>query len=208
LLQPVFLPDGSCNKIALATAQSWWNSQTKSSFVWEGDMKHFDRIGARTKIGAIVMAGALLTSVLASPAAAETVRWRTIIGIIQAGNLVGNIGGGGQPWSTLGGRAKADLAAGRVDFEVEGLVLAGGNTIGTPGAVNQVKGTLICDAGGANVTIDTVLVPLSPQGDAEFSGSVGPIPSTCTSSNVAFLVRIAAGRWIANGSVRSSTSGQ
>jgi hypothetical protein len=171
-------------------------------------MKHFDRIGARTKISAIVMAGALLTSVLASPVAAETVRWRTIIGIIQAGNLVGNITGGGQPWSTLGGRAKADLAAGRVDFEVEGLVLAGGNTIGTPGAVNQVKGTLICDPGGANVTIDTVLVPLSPQGDAEFSGSVGPIPSTCTSSNVAFLVRIAAGRWIANGSVRSSTSGQ
>jgi hypothetical protein len=147
-------------------------------------------------------------SAIASPAAADSVRWRTIIGIIQAGNVVGNITGGGQPWSTLGGRARVDLATGRVNFEVEGLVLAGGNTIGTPGAVNQVKGTLICDPGGTNVTIDTVLVPLSPQGDAEFSGSVGPIPSTCTPSNVAFLVRIAANRWIANGSVRSSGKDQ
>ncbi len=51
-----------------------------------------------------------------------------------------------------------------VEFEVRGLVLAGGNTIGTPGAINQVKGTVLCDAGGANLTIDTVLVPLSPTG--------------------------------------------
>jgi hypothetical protein len=208
LSPPVFLPSKGCNKIAFAMAKPWWNSHRKSSFVWEGDMKHFSRIGAQAKISATMMAGALLMSAVASPATAQNVRWRTIIGIIEAGNLVGNIGGGGQPWSTLGGRAKADLAAGRVDFEVEGLVLAGGNTIGTPGAVNQVKGTLICDAGGTNVTIDTVLVPLSPQGNAEFSGSVGPIPSTCTPSNVAFLVRIAAGRWIANGSVRSSSSDQ
>jgi hypothetical protein len=175
--------------------------------MWEGDMKHL-QIGARAKISVTMMAGALLISAIASPAAAEAVRWRTIIGVIQAGNLVGNIGGGGQPWSTLGGRAKADLVTGRVDFEVEGLVLAGGNTIGTPGAVNQVKGTLVCIVGTATVALDTVLVPLSAQGNAEFSGSVGPIPSGCTSSNVAFLIRIAADRWIANGSVRTSSTDQ
>jgi hypothetical protein len=186
----------------------WWISNETPVYLWEGDMKHLNRIGARAKIGATMAAGALLASAIASPASAQTVRWRTIIGVIQAGNLVGNIGGGGQPWSTLGGRARVNLASGRVDFEVEGLVLAGGNTIGTPGAVNQVKGTLICDAGVTNVTIDTVLVPLSPQGDAEFSGSVGPIPSTCTPANVAFLVRIAAGRWIANGAVRTSSTDQ
>ena len=171
-------------------------------------MKHFDRIGAQAKTGITMAAGALLLSSIASPAAADTVRWRTIIGIIQAGNLVGNIGGGGQPWSTLSGRARADLATGRVDFEVEGLVLAGGNTIGTPGAVNQVKGTLVCIVGTTTVALDTPLVPLSAQGNAEFSGSVGPVPSACTSSNVAFLVRIAADRWIANGAVRSSSTDQ
>ena len=36
----------------------------------------------------------------------NSVRWETIIGIIQAGNIVGGtttgIVGGGEPWSTLG----------------------------------------------------------------------------------------------------------
>jgi hypothetical protein len=32
---------------------------------------------------------------------------------------------------------------------------------------------------------------------------VPPIPTTCTATNVAFLIRIAAGRWIANGAVRT-----
>ena len=171
-------------------------------------MQHL-RIGAQAKISATMVAGALLMSAIASPAAADTVRWRTIIGVAQAGNLVGNIGGGGQPWSTLGGRAKVDLAKSRVDFEVDGLVLAGGNTIGNPGAVNQVMGTVVCDAGTAAQQVrDTPTVTLSPQGDAEFSGTtITPIPSTCNSSNVVFLVRIPAGRWIANGAVRTSSQG-
>jgi opacity protein-like surface antigen len=167
-------------------------------------MTIFDRCCDRTKRLMLVSGSALLASAIASSAAADTVRWRSVIGIIQAGNVVGNITGGGQPWSTLGGHASVDLSASRVEFEVRGLVLAGGNTIGTPGAVNQVKGTLVCDPGGLNVTIDTVLVPLSARGDAEFTGNVPPIPTTCTASNIVFLVRIAANRWIANGAVRSS----
>jgi hypothetical protein len=130
--------------------------------------------------------------------------WKRVIGIIQPGNLVGNIAGGGQPWSTLGGEAHVNIRSGRIEFEVRGLVLAGGNAIGTPGAVNQVKGTVVCGAGTpTQMVIDTPLVPLSAQGDAEFEGSFGPLPSVCTPANVAFLVRIAADRWIANGTVRS-----
>jgi hypothetical protein len=157
----------------------------------------------RAKVFAGMAASAWLMLAIATPAAAESVRWRTVIGILQAGNLVGNIAGGGQPWTTLGGHASADLSTGRVEFDVRGLVLAGGNTIGTPGAINQVKGTLVCDPGGLNLAFDTVLVPLSARGDAEFAGIVGPIPTTCTPANVVFLIRIAAGRWIANGAVRS-----
>jgi hypothetical protein len=161
---------------------------------------------------ASVAAGALLLTALAVPAAADsnnTVRWKTIIGIIQAGNVVGGIGGGGQPWSTLGGDARVDLSSGRIDFEVRGLVLAGGNTIGTRAAIAQVKGTLVCDPGAADQAIvDTAAVDLSLTGDAEFDGNVGPIPAVCTPNNTAFLVRIAAAapgdRWLANGSVRSS----
>jgi hypothetical protein len=155
-----------------------------------------------------VTAGALLATALV-PAAADgggsSVRWKTIIGIIQSGNVVGNITGGGQPWSTLGGDARVDLASGNLEFEVRGLVLAGGNSIGTPDAILQVKGTLVCDPGAADqVVVDTPLVTLSAQGDAEFEGNVGPIPAVCTPSNTAFLVRIGANRWIANGAVRTS----
>jgi hypothetical protein len=147
------------------------------------------------------------TAVLAD-SDSNNVSWKRVIGIIQAGNLVGNIQGGGQPWSTLGGEAHVNLRSGNAEFEVRGLVLAGGNSTGTPDAINQVKGTIVC--GPVNTptpplfVANTPLVPLSAQGDAEFEGNVGPFPSACTPSNVAFLVRIAADRWIANGAVRSS----
>jgi hypothetical protein len=167
-------------------------------------MQNMDRWNLQRKALAAT-AGTFLVLSITSPAKADnSVRWRTIVGIVQAGNTVGNIPGGGQPWTALGGRVRIDLAASQVSFDVQGLVLAGGNAIGTPDGITQVKGTLICDAGGANVTLDTVPVPLSSQGDADFSGPIGPIPTTCNPSNVAFLIRIPAGRWIANGAVRTS----
>ena len=138
----------------------------------------------------------------------NNVSWKRVIGIIQAGNMVGNIQGGGQPWSTLGGEARVNLGSGHVEFEVRGLVLAGGNTIGTvPSTINQVKGTIVCNPGPTQVVVDTPFVPLSAQGDAEFDGNIGHVPAGCAPNNLAFLVRIAStptDRWIANGAVRSS----
>ncbi len=157
-----------------------------------------------------LMAGWLVPT--SSMAQSQSVLWDDIIGIIQAGNLVGSgtgqVAGGGQPWSTKQGFAKVNLRKGMVKFLVQGLVLAGGNGIGTAGAIDQVKGTLVCDtdgsAGGGNsVLVDTELVPLSDQGDAEFVGDVGPLPEACLNEpDIAFLIRIEAGRWIANGAVR------
>jgi len=78
----------------------------------------------------------------------------------------------------------------------------------TRAAITRVKGTLVCDtkgsAGVGNSTlVDTPLVPLSAQGDAEFRGSVGPLSGACViEADIAFVVRIGAGRWIANGAVR------
>jgi hypothetical protein len=156
----------------------------------------------RTAVGC-----ALFLVALASPSIADngsdSVRWKTIIGIAQAGNVVAGIGGGGQPWSTLGGEAHVDLRNSMIEFEVRGLVLAGGNTIGTPDAITQVKGTLVCGPASAMpVIIDTPLVTLSAQGDAEFDGSFTSSTAGCSATDVAFLIRIAANRWIANGSVR------
>jgi hypothetical protein len=147
--------------------------------------------------------GALLTTGFASAGLADndSTSWKRIIGIIQASNLVFDITGGGQPWSTLGGEALVNLRTGHVEFEVRGLVLAGGNSIGTPDNITQVKGTIVCGAGASNQS-DTPLVALGTQGEAEFEGNIA-VPATCTPSNIAFLIRIAAGRWIANGTVRS-----
>ena len=147
---------------------------------------------------------AILLTTIASPSHAQNIAvWRTIIGIAQANNMVGGINGGGQPWSTREGEVLVDLDTGLVVFEVRGLVLAGGNAIGTPGPVNQIKGTLVCGPGSASPTvIDTPLVPLDAQGNAEFSGSFSSSTGGCSATNVAFLVRTAGGAWIGNGSVR------
>jgi hypothetical protein len=184
-----------------------------------------NRCYASVRMMMAVAAGALFMSAIAGPASAQNVKWENIVGIVQAGNIVGSfttppscpvppatpvgvgcINGGGQPWTTLGGQAKVNLSNSKLEFEVRGLVLAGGNSIGTPDAITSVQGTLICIVGTAtsNVILNTTSVPLSSTGDAQFSGSLGPIPTSCQPSNVAFLITIPAGRWIANGSVRSS----
>ena len=142
----------------------------------------------------------------------DKVKWENIIGIIQAGNTVGTgagkVTGGGQPWHTTDGSAKVDLETGDLQFRVRGLVLAGGNSVGTPDGVTMVKGTLVCDTTGTmngNSTLaDTPLVPLSATGDAHFNGDLGPLPATCTEPNIAFLIRTAGGAWIANGVVRKT----
>ena len=114
---------------------------------------------------------------------------------------------GAAPWSARSGHANVNLETGEIEFVVHGLVLAGGNSIGTPGAIVQVKGTLVCDTDGSafrqnSVLVDTPLVDLDDQGDARFDGSVGALPPACTSEpDIAFVIRVSAGRWIANGTV-------
>jgi len=90
---------------------------------------------------------------------------------------------------------------------VEGLVLIGGNATGTPGPINQVTGTLVCNPGtGAQRVLNSAPVGLSPRGNAHFHDQINGIPAACASP--VFLVRIgpdlpaAAGRWLATGAVR------
>ena len=65
---------------------------------------------------------------------------------------------------------------------------------------------LVCDtdasAGVNSVLVDTPLMDLDDQGNARFNGSVGPLPQVCaTEPDVAFLIRVGAGKWIASGAV-------
>jgi len=161
----------------------------------------------------LAMLALLPLALAADPAAADdTVQWKDIVGIVQAKNVVGaglgQVTGGAQPWTTAGGLANVDLATGQVHFVVKGLVFAGGNAVGRPGAVTEVKGTLLCDTDGSAApdtqVVDTALVPLSSRGDAEFTGPVGPIPGVCFSEpDIAFLIRTGGGAWIANGAILS-----
>ena len=151
---------------------------------------------------------------------ANVAHWQTIVGLIQPANLVGSgtgqVAGGGQPWTTTGGEAGVNLSNGDAGFRVRGLVLAGGNGVGTRATIAEVQGTLVCDtngsAGGGNsVLVDTPAVPLSATGDARFSGNLGALPAACSEPDIAFLVRISAGgvasRWIANGAVLRQDEG-
>lgn len=142
------------------------------------------------------------------------VQWNQIVGVITAPNInnaVAGIASGAGPWSVHEGHARVDLTTGQSSFEVRGLVLNGGNSSGTPGPVNKVTGTLVCNPGtSAQVVRDTAEVKLSPQGDAHFRGDITGVPSPC--ANPLFLVRIgpsfpaagAVGRWLATGAVRTA----
>jgi hypothetical protein len=161
----------------------------------------------------LIVSGIALSAVAfgqnASADSSDVLRWQTVNGIAAPNNTVGTgagvVTGGPTPWSTLDGHVNVDLAKSKISFDVRGLVLAGGNSIGTPGAVTQVKGTLVCDTNGSagdTVLVDTPLVDLSEQGDAQFNGRVGAMPVVCsTEPDVAFLIRVGAGKWIANATV-------
>jgi len=143
------------------------------------------------------------------------VRWRQIVGVITApgvdnpvagitdanGNFSNPIHSGTLPWTTRGGRARVNLSTGEGSFDVEGLVLNGGNATGTVGPINSVVGTLVCNPGTATqAVLDSTAVDLSPEGNAELSFKLS-VPARCASP--LFLIRIpqAGLRWIAAGAV-------
>ena len=143
------------------------------------------------------------------------VDWHQINGVITApgvdnpvggttdanGNKTNQIHGGAGPWTTRGGSARVNLATGEGSFDVEGLVLNGGNASGTTGPINSVVGTLVCNPGTPTQAIlDTAAVDLSPKGNAELSFKLN-VPAGCASP--LFLIRVpqAGLRWIATGAI-------
>jgi hypothetical protein len=137
------------------------------------------------------------------------VSWKSIVGVITTpgvNNPVAGINAGATAWTTRSGHASVNLLTGTTAFEVEGLVINGTNSTGTPGPITQVMGTLVCNPAGATPTIlNTTPVSLNVHGNARFFGHLSGVPATCV--NPLFLVRIAApagaaGRWIATGTQR------
>ena len=134
---------------------------------------------------------------LAAAAAEPLVRFEDGIGVqpLRAGgqpNVVHGVNPGGQPWVIS--RLSADVGTdGRIRVDGRGLLLAGGNNIGTAGG-QSVRARLIC----AGVPHDSDLVPLDARGDFTISGFVNPFPPSPCSSPVLLIVN-AGGAWFAAG---------
>jgi hypothetical protein len=125
------------------------------------------------------------------------VRFEGGIGVqpLRAGalpNTVFGVNPGGQPWVISRLSASVRLN-GKISVEGRGLLLGGGNNIGTNGG-QSVRARLIC--GG--VFHDSALVPLEADGDFRIDGFVTPNPPfPCTTP--VLLIISAGGNWFAAG---------
>jgi|SRR5215469_14773073 len=127
-----------------------------------------------------------------------------VIPVVTAGaNVVRGVSPGGQPWviKKFDARVEAD---GSISADGTGLVLAGGNSIGTPDGVTLVAATLFCQTSpGPPPTFSahsSGAHPLAADGSFKFKDTLSPVPPfPCT--NPALLIRAnsSSGGWLAAG---------
>jgi hypothetical protein len=122
-----------------------------------------------------------------------------------APNVVRGIPPGGFPWVIK--RLRADVKAdGRVHVDVRGLILAGGNVIGTNGG-QRVLAMLFCGAPGAGGSLgnatahssDPAGVPLAANGDVEIDDVLTPTPAGPCDSPVLLIATPGTHHWFAAG---------
>ena len=111
-------------------------------------------------------------------------------------NDVRGIPPGGQPWVIES--LKADVTVdGRIRVDGRGLLLAGGNGIGTTGG-QQVRAVLFCGPVPGFTAHSSGLAALEPDGDFRIDDVLDSAPpSTC--ENPVLLIVNAGGRWFAAG---------
>jgi hypothetical protein len=102
---------------------------------------------------------------------------------------------GGRPWVIS--RLIADVVGRRIIVDGQGLVLAGGNSVGTGGG-QSVRARLFC--GG--VPHDSTLVPLAADGDFRIDSALSPAPPSPCATPVLLIVS-GGGNWFAAGIPRS-----
>src|SRR5262249_59756997 len=111
-----------------------------------------------------------------------------------------------QLWTIRDLTAEIDLNSGRIQVDGRGLLLAGGNTIGT-NAGQSVRATLICStvitppATTPPLFITDPPVALEPNGDFRIDDVLNPLPPADCASPV-LLIRNPAGAWFAAGIVK------
>ncbi len=116
----------------------------------------------------------------------------TPVSSVDTANVVLGVRPGGQPWviDRLTARVRTD---GHISVIGRGLLLAGGNGIGTNGA-QMVEARLFCEG----VQHDTRLVALETDGDFEIDDVLTPTPPSPCNHPVLLIVN-ANGVWFAAG---------
>lgn len=155
------------------------------------------------KLLGTLFAASLLAAAVASPAMAGEILLKFSGGIgvapVSAGpaaNVVRDVPPGGQPWIVES--MKADVMVdGRVRVDGRGLLLAGGNGIGTTGG-QQVKAVLFCGPVPGFTTHGSALVALEPDGDFRIDAMLDSTPPNPCANPVLLIVN-AGGRWFAAG---------
>jgi hypothetical protein len=153
-------------------------------------------MGNRTALVAVLLA--VLALPLQAKAQDRLARFEGGIGVVpvRAGNLPTTVRGtppGGQPWVIS--RLSADVRAdGRISVDGRGLLLGGGDGIGTTNNLS-VRARFFCDL----AAFDSVAaVALEPNGDFRIEGQlVGTPPAGC--ANPALLIISTGGNWFAAG---------
>src|SRR5262245_32834668 len=110
-------------------------------------------------------------------------------------NIVRGVNPPGQIWTIAALKADID-SDGHIKARGRGLLLAGGNGIGT-NANQSVKATLICGV-ATPVLSDTATVPLEANGDFRIDDMLTPVPANPCESPV-LLIRNPGGAWFAAG---------
>ncbi len=116
----------------------------------------------------------------------------TPVSNLSTANVVLGVRPGGQPWviERLTAKVRTD---GRISVIGRGLLLAGGNGIGTTGG-QMVEARLFCDG----TQHDTGLVPLEVDGDFVIDDALTPAPPNPCNHPVLLIVN-AGNLWVAAG---------
>ena len=156
------------------------------------------------------MAGALALALsTAAMADDRLVRFDGGIGVIPVSSTLGNAAvavavrndmrntpPGGQPWTIS--RLSADVRTnGHISVDGRGLLLAGGNGIGTNGG-QSVGAVLFCGPATAFTAHSTGVVPLEANGDFRIDAQLTPAPPDSCATPVLLIVN-SGGRWFAAG---------
>jgi hypothetical protein len=114
-------------------------------------------------------------------------------------NVVRGVAPGGVPWRIHDFRAEVKVD-GSIHIEGSGLILAGGQGIGTAPALN-IFATLFCGAATSPTASVSDSVPLAADGDFTIDGDLSPVPpDPCTTPVLLIEAAVTGGdHWFAAG---------